>query len=354
MPVGVRPKQRKRAIAAALTGLGLFGAGLLGAVCVTAAPARQESLYWPAPPPDARLAYVAQFHSERDFPRSKRTLWQKLKRLLVGYQEEWALRAPYALDVCKGQLYIADPEAQTVWLADLTGQTFSPFVRSDKKVPLPSPIGVAVEEDGRVFVADSRRNLVLVFSPAGKLLSTLGSGRFGRPTGLAVDRRSHVLYVADTLRHEIAVYSTRDLKEKRSFGGPGNEPGRFNLPVHLAVRKGILYVVDTMNFRVQVFDAEGRFLGLFGQMGDGAGDFARPKGIAVDSEGNVYVADALFDNVQVFDRLGRLLLGFGKVGRQAGQFWLPAGLAVDEADRLYVADSANRRVQVFQYLKNGR
>jgi DNA-binding beta-propeller fold protein YncE len=313
----------------------------------------QPTLHWPAPPPDARISYVSQFRSERDFPKSKRTLWEKLKRLLIGYQEEWALRSPYGLAVHGDRLFIADPQAQVVWVADFAAQTFSPFVRSTRKLPLPSPVGVAADGNGRVFVSDSERNAVLVFSPAGKLLSVLGEQKFGRPTGLAVDRPRHRLYVVDTVRHEVVVFSTATLKEEWRFGRPGTEPGEFNLPVHLAVRGGVVYVVDTMNFRVQVFNPEKEFVGLFGQMGDGPGDLARPKGIGVDSQGNIYVADALFDNVQIFDRLGRLLLGFGELGEEEGRFWLPAGLVIDERDRIYVADSANRRIQVFQFLGQG-
>lgn len=349
----MRESQTEKTIRAAarLLILGLASLGVLSPVPLAAA--NKSTLYWPAPPPNARVAFVSQFRSERDFPKSKRTWWEKVKRLLVGSQELWALRSPYGLDVYQDRLFIADTQAQTVWVADFAGQTFAPFVRNTKRVPLPSPIGVAVEEDGRVFVSDSRRNAVLVFSPAGKLLNVLGEKTLGRPTGLAVDRQRHQLYVVDTVRGEILTFSTSTLKRGRRFGRLGSEPGEFNLPVQIAVRAGVVYVVDTMNFRVQIFNADGEFVGLFGQMGDGPGDFARPKGIGVDSQGNVYVADALFDNVQVFDRLGRLLMSFGSLGEGEGHFWLPAGLVVDGHDRIYVADSANRRIQVFQYLGQG-
>jgi DNA-binding beta-propeller fold protein YncE len=78
--------------------------------------------------------------------------------------------------------------------------------------------------------------------------------------------------------------------------------------------------------------------------------FARPRGVALDSEGHVYVVDAMFNNVQVFDLEGAILLAFGEYGRGVGQFWLPAGICIDENDTIYVSDSLNRRIQVFQYL----
>ncbi|HAK59476.1 MAG TPA: hypothetical protein DCO77_03700, partial [Nitrospiraceae bacterium] len=114
-------------------------------------------------------------------------------------------------------------------------------------------------------------------------------------------------------------------------------------------RNGKVYVTDTSNFRVQVFDQDGKFLMKVGGVGDTPGAFTRPKGLGIDSEGNVYVADAAFNNVQMFDENGRLLLYFGGIGKSPGFFLMPAGLSVDEKDRVYVADSLNGRVQVFQY-----
>jgi DNA-binding beta-propeller fold protein YncE len=101
---------------------------------------------------------------------------------------------------------------------------------------------------------------------------------------------------------------------------------------------------------VQIFDADGHALRAFGRLGDGSGDFDKPKGIAVDSAGHIYVVEALNDVVQIFDESGRLLLTFGGSGNGDGQLWLPSGITIVN-DVVYVADSANRRVQMFEYLK---
>ena len=108
-----------------------------------------------------------------------------------------------------------------------------------------------------------------------------------------------------------------------------------------------------MNFRVQVFNEDGRLLSTFGRLGDGSGDFDKPKGIAVDSAGHIYVVEGINDVVQIFDDEGKLLLAFGGSGFGEGQFWLPSGIAIAN-DVVYVADSANRRVQMFEYLKESR
>ena len=96
-------------------------------------------------------------------------------------------------------------------------------------------------------------------------------------------------------------------------------------------------MTDALNYRVQAFDRDGKFLWKMGRQGDGSGDFAAPKGVASDSEGHVYVVDALFDAVQMFDRHGRLLVAFGEHGTEGGQFGF-RGAFSSAGDEIYVAD----------------
>ena len=102
-----------------------------------------------------------------------------------------------------------------------------------------------------------------------------------------------------------------------------------------------------MNFRIEAFAHDGRFLWKLGHHGDGSGDFAAPKGLAADTAGHVFVVDALFDAVQIFERDGTFLLSFGSRGTEPGQFALPGGIFINAQDQVYVADAYNRRVQVF-------
>jgi DNA-binding beta-propeller fold protein YncE len=104
---------------------------------------------------------------------------------------------------------------------------------------------------------------------------------------------------------------------------------------------------------VQAFSRAGQFLWKHGRAGDGSGDFAAPKGLASDADGNLYVVDSLFDAVQVFARDGTLLLAFGAHGAQAGQFWLPGGIFVGPQGRVYVADAYNQRIQIFRAIAGG-
>ena len=85
---------------------------------------------------------------------------------------------------------------------------------------------------------------------------------------------------------------------------------------------GTVWVTDSLNFRVEHFDPDGKFLNAFGRPGSGAGDFDKAKGIAVDREGRVYVVEGLNDRVQVYDPEGRLQFIFGGTGSASGEFFL--------------------------------
>jgi sugar lactone lactonase YvrE len=135
------------------------------------------------------------------------------------------------------------------------------------------------------------------------------------------------------------------------IGKTGTGNGEFNFPTEIVLHGQDLAVVDTMNFRVQVFDRGGTFKYAIGNVGDGEdfGSFFRPKGIGFDSEGHLYVVDAAWSRVQVFDQLGELLYYFGTRGEKPGAFNLPSGMFIDRNDSVYIADSYNSRIQEFQY-----
>ena len=135
----------------------------------------------------------------------------------------------------------------------------------------------------------------------------------------------------------------------RGIGKRGPVQGEFNFPTTVTLSARKVFVVDAMNFRIQAFSPDGKFVNAFGQLGIQTGTLNRPKGIAADTAGNLYIVDALFETVQVFDSVGRLLYYFGSTGTGPGQFQLPSGISIDNRNIIYVADSQNRRVQVFRY-----
>jgi DNA-binding beta-propeller fold protein YncE len=146
------------------------------------------------------------------------------------------------------------------------------------------------------------------------------------PSMLAIDRENRLLYVSDIELDQVLVYDADSLKLKRKMGTTGHKheltsPGDFAKPTGLAVdSEGNLYVCDTLNDRIEIFDADGKFISTFGKNGDGPGYFARPKGVAIDSDNHIWVADGMQDRVQVFNQEGPLLISFGGHGLLPGQF----------------------------------
>src|ERR1035437_3838175 len=124
------------------------------------------------------------------------------------------------------------------------------------------------------------------------------------------------------------------------------------VPQGVALDKdGNVYVTDTLNNRVEIFDADGNFISLFGKHGDGPGYFARPKCIAVDGDGHIWVADEMADRLQVFNREGQLLtyVGTGH-GDLPGQFKALVGVAVDKQNRVFTTEQYPGRLQMFRYV----
>jgi DNA-binding beta-propeller fold protein YncE len=252
-----------------------------------------------------------------------------------------------------GRIFVTDVAKQAVFVFDAAAGTLKIWKEALEEADFVTPVGVAIAKNGDVLVADSAQRQVFRLSKEGKPLSSFGFGEIERPTGLAVDPATGHIYVADTAEHNIKVYEPQG-KLLAIFGSVGTGPVEFNAPTHLAFANGKLYVTDTFNARIQVLDTEGNFIRSFGKRGLYIGNLVRPKGVAIDSEENVYVIESFHDYLLVFDNDGRFLLPIGGTGSDVGQFYLPAGVWTDKQDRIYVADMFNGRVMIFQYLSKDR
>ena len=173
-----------------------------------------------------------------------------------------------------------------------------------------------------------------------------GDGQFESPGGVAADGTGAV-YVADTYNDRIQVFDACH-RFVAAWGASGSGDGQLNSPLGVALGSGgDVYVADTGNNRVEVFDAAGSFVRAWGGFGSGPGRFRLPFAIAVDPHGDVYVADTDNNRVQKFDSSGAFLAQWGRFGSGNGQFDTPFGLTVGPNGDVYVADTFNNRVQEF-------
>lgn len=230
------------------------------------------------------------------------------------------------------------------------------------------PRAVAVDGQGRIYVADSGNNRVQVFSADGSFVRQFGStckldtkegcqgdgrGQFNEPWGIAVDREGNI-YVADTWNHRIQKFDNAGqfLTMWGVFEATGGELGKpfaFYGPRQVLVgRDGKIYVMDTGNKRVQAFNPDGSFFTQFGGGGVVEGRFDEPTGIAQDAAGNWYIADTWNRRIQKLDERGGFLAQWPIFGWAGNSVVNKPQLAADaQRGLIYATDPENYRVLVF-------
>ena len=326
-------------------------------------------LVWPLPPDIARIKFVKELYGEQKpspIPGQEKKKKQSWMDRVAGLQttDTGAIKRdvihrfakPYGMGVdSKSRLYVADSYVSAVFVLDLEKKE-TKMLRNGAEGKFGTIIGLTVDEVDRVFVVDALLHRVAVFNKDLKLETYFGEKELEHPGGCAIDEENRFLYVVDTNKYQVAVFDADTFKYLRAVGGPAknegdDEPGTLSKPSNVAVDKdGFVYVSDTMNNRVQIFDADGGFVSMFGKHGDGPGDFVRPKGIAIDSDGHIWVVDAYTNRLQVFDKEGHMTAYLGGGGELPGQFSVPSGIYIDKQNRVYVAEQFKTRVQIFQYV----
>jgi DNA-binding beta-propeller fold protein YncE len=322
-----------------------------------------SNIVWPNPPAIPRIRYINWYSAQplKDFEKPKTAKQSWMDRLAGTVPEQdnkvrFQLAQPYGMAVdSKGKLYVADNKVGAIFVFNTETRDVE-LIKNKVDAHFVRIVGIAMDDNDRMFVSDPGLRHVLVFNPEHKTEDVITEGLV-EPSGLAIDTQNRLLYVSDVNSDQVLVFDADTLKLKRKMGTGGKNhelttPGDFSKPTGVAVDKeGNLYVADTMNDRIEVFDADGTFIRTWGKNGDGPGYFARPKGVAVDSDGHVWVADGMQDRVQVFTPEGQLLIALGGHGLMPGQFQGLVNIASDNRrNRIYTSEIYPGRVQEFRYI----
>ena len=318
-----------------------------------------DDLTFPPPPDEPRFYFERSIHSSADVVVDTES--EKLRRALTGALKVGeGLSKPYSIAVQHGRVYVGDTVRKVVHVYDIPGHKYfkiGEFEDDNGNGKLALPLGIDLDKQGNLYVFDGKLKQIEIYDPNGKYLRSIGNpNEFARPAGIAVNKDATRIYAVDiggssSNEHKVLVFDAQSGKHLFDIGKRGTDKGEFNLPRDTVIAPdGSLYVVDGGNFRVQKFDADGKFISTFGDIGRQPGQFSRPKEAAVDPDGNIYVVDATFGNFQIFNSQGQLLLAIGSRSNSDGpaKFSLPAGIAVDEDGRIYVTDQYFRKVDVFR------
>ena len=324
--------------------------------------APESAQVWPAAPETPRFRYVGELTGQQNLQevegsRSFGARMGDFLKWLVGLKSDSGenpvvLQRPQSGVVDKtGRILVTDVSRQAIFVFDPNKGSLTVWDRAMADLGFKTPVGIALGKDNTILVADAGLGRILQLDDKGNPIRDFGEDILTRPTGLARDPISGQIYVADTREHDIKIFNDEgelvDIIGKR-----GVKPGEFNGPTHLNFTKNKLYVTDTLNARVQILTRSGEFLSEFGRRGNFMGDMVRPKGVAADKDGNIYVIESLNDYLLVYSSEGQFLMPIGGTGSGVGQFYLPSGVWTDSKDRVYIADMFNGRIVILQYLGN--
>jgi len=218
--------------------------------------------------------------------------------------------------------------------------------------------GIMIGPDGTLWLTDDLHHTIRQYTPDGKCLLTIGDpdtpstlqgGKpFNRPTHVAISPKTGDVYVSDGYGNSrVHKYDPKG-RHLMSWGEPGTDPGCFNLPHNIATdAAGLVYVADRENHRVQIFDANGKYLAQWNNL-------HRPCGLAADARlGDIFFVGELPSHlavnkdvpnlgarVSILNIKGQLLgrIGGPFAGEKPGEFVAPRGCAVDSHGDLYVAE----------------
>jgi sugar lactone lactonase YvrE len=276
----------------------------------------------------------------------------------------WGHVPGIAVDTARDHVYVFTRSEPPVQVYDVKGKLLRSWGKGIK-----SPHHIKVDHEGQVWITDIGNHVVEKYTPDGKLLLTVGTrgkaGRdkkhFNKPTDVAITRQGD-FYVSDGYGNSRVVHFNSEGEYLREWGELGTRPGQFSTPHAIAVNsKGLVYVADRNNVRVQVFDRTGKFLTEWR-------DLIVPWGFCMMRDDHLWVCGSSPMQWRKEDQaLGcppkdQVFMKFTPEGRLVQLFTLPKGLdglerpgevnwvhaiALDSRGNLYLGDIIGRRAQKF-------
>ncbi|MCC6342799.1 MAG: hypothetical protein IT166_11395 [Bryobacterales bacterium] len=225
-----------------------------------------------------------------------------------------------------------------------------------KDVPVKSSHGIRVDAGGNVWLVDVAGNAVIKCSPQGRVLMVIANAggtpgnngsqyAYNRPTSLAFHPNGD-FYVSDGYVNSRIVRYHMDGTYVQDWGKKGAGDGEFDIAHDVAIdSRGRIYAADRNNSRVQIFDADGKFLAKWTDLGSPWGLYYTPR------EDMIYMCDGVNNRVIKVTLDGQVRGVLGGFGKAPGKFDFAHHLAVDSTGSIYVAEIRNWRVQKFAIVR---
>lgn len=255
---------------------------------------------------------------------------------------------------------VAVDAQDNLYVIDMTGrvQKFSPDGKFLLDWQMPEitkgrPKGMCRDREGNIVLVEPHYSRVNYFSTNGALVAQWGvkgtnAGQFGMPRAAVVNARDEIYVCEYTDSERVQHFTARGAKYIGGWGKLGGGDGEFSRAEGLGIDSaGQIHVADSCNHRIQVFTPDGKFVRAYGKAGSGMGEFSYPYDIQIDATGLQFVCEFGNSRIQILDSQDHPLEILGGPGGAPGQFSNPWGIAFDSKGNLYVADALNNRVQKF-------
>jgi sugar lactone lactonase YvrE len=252
----------------------------------------------------------------------------------------------------KGNLFVLNRGPQSLVEFDANGK----FVRAFGQGLFRRTHGFRIDRDDNMWITDVGAHIVVKMDPQGEVLMTLGtkgqagewdeasgSHHFNEPNDVIVGRDGAIFVVQghSAGKGDPRVFKfDKDGKFVKSWGGMGTEPGKFLVAHGIAIdAKGLLWVTDRENQRMQIFDQDGKFVREVKYGG-------LPCGLAIGDK-YIYMVNGFAGQLLRLDLDGKVLSAVGKSGKGLGEFGEAHAVTLGPKGEVYVADTVNSTLQKF-------
>lgn len=250
-------------------------------------------------------------------------------------------------------IYVTDTNHQQVQVFDTSGAFVFKFGKKGTgQGQFQFPYGITSDKKGDIYVADLYNNRISIFDSKGKFLKYYTDDKkkadfLKSPGGIRIFNNH--LWVTDIQLGKVFEYNLSG-KKLLEIATATSKTDKLNAPnaVTLDSDKNI-YVSDTGNQRLVVYDKKGKFVRIINGSKDNKGDskFVNPRGLGVEPDGTLLMVDNMTHYVYGFNNKGKQVFQFGGIGSDKGQFYLPNGLFVDNNGEVLVTDTVNQRIAVY-------